>query len=232
MFEVISGEDEKDATTSGLTEIPERKKKKTATIGLSKDFEKLCSDKKIYTMMKKKVEELAKKKGYKVVEVNLKHINLAVQAYYPLCYVEFFSSTRKYDGRRYGKKIEETCGPEVLRRILGGSEISQAEYEGLYYRNALKVKELIKEDFEKAFEKVDFIIAPTVPRLPHKIGSKITPNEMYSYDALTIPANFAEICALSLPMSLLNKVPVGMQIIAPAFAEKLLFDISKEFEEI
>lgn len=232
MFEVISGRDSRDATTFDLTEIQEHKKQKILTIGLSKDFEKLTSDKKIYEIIKKKVDELAKKKGYKVVDVNLKHISLAVQAYYPLCSVEFFSSTRKYDGRRYGHKIDETCGPEVLRRILGGSEISQAEYSGLYYRNALKVKELIKEDFENAFEKVDFIISPTVPRLPHKIGSKITPREMYSYDALTIPANLAEICAISVPISEINKIPIGMQIMAPAFCENSLFDISEEFEQL
>jgi len=232
MFEVISGKDDNDATTFDLTEVEEHKKQKTLTIGLSKDFEKLTSDKKIYEIIKKKVEELAKKKGYKVVDVNLKHINLAVQAYYPLCSVEFFSSTRKYDGRRYGHKIDETCGPEVMRRILGGSEISQAEYSGLYYRNALKVKELIKQDFENAFGKVDFIISPTVPRLPHKIGAKITPLEMYSYDALTIPANLAGICAISVPIAEINKIPVGMQIMAPSFCENSLFDISEEFEQL
>jgi aspartyl-tRNA(Asn)/glutamyl-tRNA(Gln) amidotransferase subunit A len=232
MFEVISGKDKRDATTFDLTEIPEHKPQKTLTIGLSKEFEKLCSDKKIYEMMKKKVESLAKKKGYKVIEVPFKHVNLSVQAYYPLCYVEFFSATRKYDGRRYGFKIEDAAGPEVLRIILGGAEISQAEYEGLYYRNALKVKELIKEEFEHAFQKADFIISPTVPRLPHKIGEKISVEEMYAYDALTIPANFAEICAISIPMGEISKVPVGMQIMAPAFSEKSLFNLSKEFEDL
>ena len=232
MFEVISGKDEKDATTFDLIEVQERKKQKTITIGLSKDFEKLCSDKKIYEMMKKNVEGLAKKKGYRVIDVNLKHVSLAVQAYYPLCYVEFFSSTRKYDGRKYGHKIEEVGGPEILRRILGGSEISQAEYEGLYYRNALKTKELIKRDFESAFEKVDFIISPTVPRLPHKIGEKISVEEMYGYDALTIPANFAGICAISIPMGNISKVPVGMQIMAPAFSEGSLFNLAEEFESL
>jgi len=137
---------------------------------------------------------------------------------------------RKYDGRRYGFRIENSCGPEVLRRILGGNEISKAEYKGLYYRNALKVKELIKKDFEKAFEKCDFIISPTVPSLPHKIGSKISPKEMYSYDALTIPANFAEICALSVPIEEISKIPVGLQIMAPAFCEEDLFDLAERFE--
>jgi len=232
MFDVISEKDEKDATTFDLTDIQNHKAQKVLTIGLSKDFEKLCSDRKIYEIMKKKVEELAKKKGYKIAEANLKHVCLAVQAYYPLCYVEFFSATRKYDGRRYGFKIEDVGGPEILRRILGGSEISQSEYHGLYYRNALKAKELIKQDFEQAFEKVDFIISPTVPRLPHKIGERISVEEMYAYDALTIPANFAGICAMSVPMGELKEIPVGMQIMAPAFSEKSLFDLAEEFEQL
>lgn len=232
MFDVMKGKDEKDSITFDIDEAPKHKRQKILTIGLSKDFEKLCSDKKIYSLIKKKVEDMAKKNGWKVSDVSLKHINLAVQAYYPLCYVEFFSSTRRYDGRKYGQRIEEVCGPEILRRILGGSEISQAEYSGLYYRNALKVKELIKQDFEKAFEKVDFIISPTVPRLPHKIGSKISPQEMYSYDALTIPANFAEICAISIPAGFIGKIPVGMQIMAPAFSEDSLFNLAEEFERL
>lgn len=231
MFDVIKGRDEKDPTTFDAMEIPARKSSKQITIGLSKDFEKLCSDKKIYALMKKKVEQVAKKKGWGIKDVTLKHVSLAVQAYYPLCYVEFFSSTRRYDGRKYGYRIEEACGPEVLRRLLGGSEISQAEYHGLYYRNALKAAQLIKKDFESAFKEADIIIAPTVPRLPHKIGSTISPEEMYGYDALTIPANFAGICALSLPIGEISKIPVGMQVMAPAFSEDLLFDISKELEQ-
>ena len=165
------------------------------------------------------MRRLQKKQGWKIENSNLKHVKLAVAAYYPLCYVEFFSSTRRYDGRRYGHKIEEVCGPEVLRRILGGGEISKAEFAGLYYRNALKAKELIKKDFEESFKKVDVIITPTVPRLPHKIGSKITPEEMYSYDALTIPANLGEIAAISVPSGEIKGIPVGLQIMVPAFNE-------------
>jgi len=79
-------------------------------------------------------------------------------------YTEFFSGTRKFDGRRYGKKIEDSCGDEVLRRILGGKEISKAEYKGKYYRKALQVKGLIKKEIEKAFKEVDLIVTSTLPK--------------------------------------------------------------------
>ena len=85
--------------------------------------------------------------NWSVGDIEIENIELAVETYYPLVYTEFFSGTRRYDGRKYGKKIEENCGKEVLRRILGGSEISKAEFSGKYYQKALKVKELIAEEF-------------------------------------------------------------------------------------
>ena len=229
LYNTIKGKDDFDGTTFDLEKKPV---KKQFTIALSKDFEKLCSDKRIYDLIKKKTEDLCKKKGWKLVNAELKHIDLAVSAYYPICYVEFFSATRRFDGRRYGFKIEEVCGPEVLRRILGGSEISKAEFRGTYYRKALKVKQIIKKEFDDAFKKVDAIISPTVPKLPHKIGSKINPEEMYAYDAFTIPANLAEICAISVPAGNISNIPTGIQIMCNQFEEKKLFEIAKEMEKI
>ncbi|MBI2124904.1 Asp-tRNA(Asn)/Glu-tRNA(Gln) amidotransferase GatCAB subunit A, partial [Candidatus Pacearchaeota archaeon] len=187
-------------------------------------------DKRISQLIMKKVKDIADKKGGQVKNIELKHIDLAVQAYYPICYVEFFSGTRRFDGRRYGKKIEDACGPEVLRRILGGSEISKAEFKGLYYRRALKAKQLIKQEFESAFKDVDCIIMPAVPRLPHRLGSKISVEEMYGYDALTIPANLAEIPALSIPAGKIDNVPVGMQIMCSKFEEAKMLSIAEQFE--
>jgi len=230
MLNIIARKDEKDASTFDV-KIPDYTKLQleTLTIGMSDDFKKLC-DKKIYDEAEKKVMEVCKENRWNLVKVNLKHVNLAVQAYYPLCYVEFFSATRRFDGRKYGFRIEDACGPEVLRRIIGGSEISKAEHKGMHYRRALKAKELIARDFNEAFKKVDIIISPTVPRLPHRIGDKINPEQMYGYDALTIPANLAGICAISVPSLKINNVPVGIQIMAPAFQEKRMFDAGHAFE--
>ena len=157
-------------------------------------------------------------------------MDLAIETYYPLVYVEFFSATRKLDGRRYGKKIEESCGPEVLRRILGGSEITKAEHGGRYYYKALKVKKFIESEFVKAFKKVDVIVCPTVPKLPHKIGSNISVEEMYAYDALTCPLNLAGNCAISVPIGKINNIPVGVQLICNTLEDERLLEIAKRFE--
>ena len=232
MLNTIAGRDEHDPSTFNA-EIPDYTKFKNERlkVGMSDDFKKLC-DEKIYDEIEKKVKEACKKNNWEFVKTELEHVDLAVQAYFILCYVEFFSSTRKFDGRKYGFKIEDVCGPEVLRRIVGGSEISKAEHKGMYYRRALKAKKLITQDFDKAFKKADIIISPTVPRLPHKIGVKISAEEMYGYDALTIPANLAGICAISIPSAKINKIPVGMQIMAPSFQEARMFNAAFAIESL
>lgn len=229
MLKVISGRDEHDPVSYEIKKVNE--KNKDFVLGIL-DLEAcgLKVDKKIQKLIEEKVEEVAKKNKWKIKKIKLNNIDLAIETYYPLVYVEFFSGTRKFDGRRYGKKIEDFAGAEVLRRILGGSEISKAEYHGRYYHLALKVKKYLEQEFSKAFKDVDAIICPTVPRLPHKIGEKISVEEMYSYDALTIPSNLAGNCALSIPVERIENIPVGMQIIADRFQEQKMFQIAKKFE--
>src|SRR3989344_775391 len=164
--------------------------------------------------------------------IEIKYIDVAVQTYYPIIYTEVYSGTRKFDGRRFGKKIEDVAGPELLRRILGGSEITKAEYSGRYYKKALQVKEIIKEEFEKAFEKVDCIIVPTCPGLPWKIGQSMSVEEIYAYDALTIPANLAEICAITIPAGKINGIPVGLQVFCGKGQESKMFSIAKQIESL
>lgn len=235
MLEVIAGKSKYDPTTfdKPINKYTNFKKLGKIKIGISKDFEKICRDKKIYDLVKKKAEEFAKKINSNVKNIKLNYVDLAVQTYYPIVYVEFFSGTRKFDGRKYGRKIEESCGEEVLRRILGGKEISKAEYHGTYYRKALMIKELIRKEFEKAFKEVDILILPTTPVLPHKLGTKITdPRVLYAYDALTIPANLAGICAGVINAGKINEIPIGLQVFAPAFKEDLLFSVLKAIEDL
>ena len=163
---------------------------------------------------------------------------LAVQTYYPLVYAEFFSGTRRFDGRKYGKKIEDSCGPEVLRRILGGSEITKEEFFGRYYKKALEVKEIIREEFERAFKEVDCIFAPVVPGVPWKVGEglKMKPEEVYAYDACTIPANLAGICAMSTPTGVIKEgkedIPIGLQIKCEKREESKMLSIAKMIEKL
>ena len=198
---------------------------KNLTIGLV-NTQKFC-DKKISELIKQKAEELAKKQGYKIKSINLP-LDIAIETYYLLVYVEFFSATRKFDGKRFGIPIDTHAGPEVIRRIIGGSEISKAEYHGKYYRNALKARQYIKEQFQKIFKDVDILILPTIPSLGHKVGAPLSIKDMMAYDILTCLANISGICAISIPAGKINNKPVGLQIMAPAFAEDLLFEVGKK----
>ena len=233
LMEVIAGHSDSDPTTyeHPVPKYTQSKKLSKLRIGLSNDFKKLCTNKELYAMIEKAAATIARKLGAQIKNVSLKNTDLGVQTYYPIVYTEFFSTTRRLDGRRYGKKIEESAREEVLRRLLGGREISRAEHAGQYYRKALATKHLIKKDFDNAFKEVDVILSPTTPDLPNKLGAKITPEQAYAMDAFTIPANLAGICAGVIPISQLKGIPVGLQVLAPAFKEELLFWFLKAAEE-
>ncbi|MEK6844605.1 MAG: amidase family protein [Nanoarchaeota archaeon] len=232
ILDVIKGKDDRDSMTISSNEI---KLEKIGKINVGIVNVKGV-DSKIQKLIDNKIAEIVRGLKWNIKDVDIKHINLAVQTYYPLVYTEFFSGTRRFDGRRYGKKIEESCGAEVLRRILGGSEISRAEFKGKYYRKALEVKEVIKQEFENCFtkEKLDCLILPTVPMLPWKIGQgeKMKPEEIYAADALTIPANLAEICAVSIPIGEINSIPVGMQVMCAKGEEGKMLSIAREISSI
>ncbi len=228
LLNIIKGKDKYDSTTFeslpiNISAVPNPK------LGILKINE---VDKKIQNKIDRAINNVSQKNKWKVQEIKITNINLAVQTYYLLVYAEFFSATRKFDGRRYGKKIEEACGKEVLRRILGGSEITKAEYANRFYYRALLVKELIKKEFEEAFNKVDCIIIPTCPNLPWKIGegTSMKTEEVYTADALTIPANLAEICAISIPAGKVEDVPVGMQILCAKGKDSQMLSIAKIIE--
>ncbi len=231
ILSIIQGKDKNDSISLESKKINLKEIEKTPKkikIGI---LDIKIQDKTIQELIDQKIKEVAEKNKWEIKKIKINNIELAIETYYPLVYVEFFSATRKFDGRRFGKKIEDSCGPEVLRRILGGKEISKAEYEGRYYHKALKAKKLIENEFAKAFEKVDCIITPTVPRLPHKIGEKISVKEMYNYDALTIPSNLAGNCAISIPVGEIENIPVGMQIMCDKFEDKKMLQIAKAFEK-
>ncbi len=227
-LKVLAGHSENDSTTTNddVPDYTNQKPKAKYKIGVIKTFKKLMGDKRIQEILDKKAEEL-KRLGHEIIEVDVKNIDLAIQAYYPIVYTEFFSGTRKFDGVKYAHKIEDTCGPEALRRILGGQEISRSEYDGAYYKKSLKVKEVIEKEFERVFNEVDFIITPVTPILPHKFGTKLTVEEMYAYDAYTIPANLAGICGSVISKDVVKEddgdVSVGIQVLADKFKEDVLF---------
>ncbi len=227
-MEVISGLSSNDATTfdRDILSYVEKKESFKPKFGIIKEFVDMISDNEISQVFNSNIEKL-KTEGYEVVEVSVNNIELAVQAYYPIVYAEFYSGTRKFDGVKYGEKIEDTAGEEVLRRIYGGQAITQSEFDGAYYKKALKVKEMIAEEFSKAFENVDCILTPVTPMLPHKIGSDVSVEAMYAYDAFTTPLNLAGVCGGVVNGAVIDydgdKVAVGIQVISDKFCEDKMF---------
>ncbi len=189
---------------------------------------------------------LYKDYGAKITEVDMPHLDYAIAAYYIIATAEASSNLARYDGVHYGhrtanpkdyievysKSRAEGFGKEVKRRIMLGTYVLSSGYYDAYYLKALKARNLIRDDFSKVFEKCDCIIMPVAPTTAFKIGEKTDdPLKMYLSDIYTIAANLAGIPAISIPAGFdNNNLPIGLQIIAPAFQEQKLLRISRMFE--
>lgn len=189
--------------------------------------------------------EKLKNAGYKIEEISLENFGNALAVYYILMPAEVSSNLARLDGIRYGdrkngKKISdvygitrgELFGPEVRRRILLGTYVLSHGYYDAYYNKAVALRNIIKEELTKAFEKYDAIITPTTPTPAFGIGEKADdPVAMYLSDLFTVPANIAQVPALSVPSGKTTSgLPIGFQIIGPKFSEKKLFEIGKIVE--
>jgi aspartyl-tRNA(Asn)/glutamyl-tRNA(Gln) amidotransferase subunit A len=184
--------------------------------------------------------------GAEVVEVDMPHLDYAIAAYYVIATAEASSNLARYDGVHYGHRTEnpsdyievysksraEAFGKEVKRRIMLGTYALSSGYYDAYYLKALKVRNLIRGDFAKVFEKCNCIMMPVSPTVAFKIGEKIDdPLTMYLSDIYTIAANLAGIPGISVPCGFDdNNLPIGLQILAPAFAEDKLLRIARMFE--
>ena len=234
MLDVIGGFDETECTSmdwnlpSFVNSLKGSDSLKGMKLGVVKQFFDV-SDDKIVNIIEESIDKM-REMGAEVVELSFDYIDLCLPTYYLINYVEFFSATRKYDGRKYGDRIEDVCGEEVLRRIHMGSYISQKEFSGKYYKKALQARSLIKKEVTKLLNGVDVIVGPTVPKLPHKIGTSLEPMDMYSYDVLTVIANLAGIPAASTPVGDVGGVPVGLQIQAKVRDDTKILDIMATLE--
>lgn len=185
--------------------------------------------------------------GAEIQEVSLPHTEYAVATYYILAPAEASSNLARYDGVRYGHRSAEAktlhemfihsrsegFGSEVKRRIMLGTYVLSAGYYDAYYLKAQKVRTLIKQDFDEAFHKVDVILAPTSPTPAFPLGAKFDdPLQMYLSDIFTINVNLAGLPGMSIPCGMTESgLPIGMQLIAPAFAEERLFHSAYAFEQ-
>ncbi|MFA5232480.1 MAG: Asp-tRNA(Asn)/Glu-tRNA(Gln) amidotransferase subunit GatA [Candidatus Paceibacterota bacterium] len=241
VFESLRGLDKMDSTSVETKDTEELKK---IRIGVPKEYFGKGLDPEIEKSIREAIA-FYEKQGAEISEVSLPHTDYALACYYIIAPSEASANLARFDGIRYGKVAEgknlmdyyfqnrtKGFGREVKRRIILGTYTLSAGYYDAYYKKALKVRTLIKRDFEKAFEKVDVILGPTSPCLPFKIGEKTAdPLSMYLADVYTVSVNLAGLPAVSLPCGTSQGLPVGMQLIAPAFKENNLFITAKIFEQ-
>ncbi|MCR6689344.1 Asp-tRNA(Asn)/Glu-tRNA(Gln) amidotransferase subunit GatA [Cellulomonas sp.] len=195
--------------------------------------------------------ELLQRAGAEIVEVSCPHFTYALAAYYLILPAEASSNLAKFDGMRFGLRVEPTEGPvtaervmaatrgqgfgdEVKRRIILGTYALSAGYYDAYYGSAQKVRTLIQRDFAAAFERADVLVSPTAPTTAFKLGEKLDdPLAMYLNDVATIPANLAGVPGLSLPSGLSDDgLPVGFQVLAPAKADDRLYRVGAALEAL
>ncbi|MFW5967753.1 MAG: Asp-tRNA(Asn)/Glu-tRNA(Gln) amidotransferase subunit GatA [Persicimonas sp.] len=251
LLEVISGPDPRDATCAdreppdllGALDVGVE----GLTLGVPADFFEVEGgvDREVRARVDEAVERL-EAAGADVVEVSLPHTEYAVATYYLIATAEASSNLARYDGARYGHRAEadnlvemyektraEGFGDEVKRRIMLGTYVLSAGYYDRYFRKAQKVRTLIKRDFEEAFERVDALIAPTAPTAAFELGQKTRdPLEMYLEDVFTISCNLAGIPGMSVPCGETDEgLPVGLQIMAPAFDEETMLRVGAAVED-
>ena len=181
-----------------------------------------------------------------IIEIHLPHLKYAIACYYVICTAEVSSNLARFDGVHYGHRTAspdgivdlyaatraEGFGTEVKRRIMLGTFALSSGYHDAYYLKALKVRTLLKQDFDRAFERVDVIASPTAPTPAFAIGERTDdPLAMYLADVYTVSANLAGICAISIPCGFSSDgLPIGLQLQAPAFAEQRLLQTAHAYQ--
>ncbi len=249
LLNVMSGFDPKDSTSVN-TPVPDytatlNQPLKGLKIGLVKEF----FDKGLSEDNAKPVRDALKvyeQLGAELIEVSLPNLPLSVPAYYVVAPAECSSNLSRFDGVRFGYRCEnpkdlmdlytrsrgEGFGSEVKRRIMTGAYVLSAGYYDAYYLRAQKIRRLITDDFERAFQQVDVLMGPTSPTPAFDIGAKVDdPVTMYLNDIYTIGANLAGLPAMSVPCGFVNDLPVGLQIIGGHFAEAKLLNVAQGYQQ-
>ncbi|HET9098090.1 MAG TPA: Asp-tRNA(Asn)/Glu-tRNA(Gln) amidotransferase subunit GatA [Candidatus Saccharimonadales bacterium] len=248
VLDVISGQDKLDSTTiipqTGYADLSGNLK--GARVGLIKEYmeEGLQAD------VRESIEEATKKlkaAGAEIVEVSLPSVSLALAVYYIICPAEVSSNLARYDGQRYGYHQHEATtlddsylgsrgegfGKEAKRRIIIGTYVLSSGYYDAYYKRAQIVRTKLIEEFEAAFNKVDFLIGPVAPTTAFKIGENIgDPLKMYLCDIMTVAANMVGNPAISIPAGMAGGLPVGLQIMTPRQQDKELLAFASEAEKV
>jgi aspartyl-tRNA(Asn)/glutamyl-tRNA(Gln) amidotransferase subunit A len=249
VLQIIAGRDPQDSTstTAPVEDYPAALSNpvKGLRIGISKQYFAEGMDEGV----RKKIAagiELYKKLGCEIVDIEMPHTDYAIATYYIIATAEASSNLARYDGVRFGPRVEGDTliamyrktrgagfGSEVKRRIVLGTYVLSAGYYDAYYLKGQKVRALIANDFRKAFEKVDAIVTPTSPAPPFRLGERVNdPLQMYLADIYTVTGSLAGIPGISVPCGLLDgKLPVGLQIFGPAFGEARVLQLAHAFEQ-
>jgi len=249
VLQVIAGRDENDSTCADVP-VPDYLSfigldVKGLRVGVPEEYFSLGLDDEVREAIQKRIDFLSEN-GAIIEKISLPHTEYNIPTYYILVTAEASSNLARYDGARYGyrasgvkslyemyvKSRSEGFGAEVKRRIMLGTYVLSAGYYEAYYRKAQKVRRLIKEDFDRAFEKVDVIITPTSPTTAFKLGEKIDdPLQMYLSDIYTVSVNLAGVPAINVPVGFDSKgLPIGMQIIGRQFDEGTILRVSDFIE--
>jgi len=244
ILSVIAGHDEKDSTSQNIN-VPDFlslfKTAKKFKIGLPKEYFKEGLDNDIRSAIESEITKL-KNAGHEIIDIDLPHNEYSIATYYILTTAEASSNLARFDGARYGYRSEQSgdllnmyensrsegFGSEVKRRIMLGTYVLSAGYYDAYYRKAQRVRRLLKNDFDCAFEKVDVIVTPTTPTKPFKIGEKSNdPLAMYLEDIYTTSVNLAGLPGINIPIvKKTGELPIGMQVITKQFDELKLLQFS------
>ncbi|MFZ5893997.1 MAG: Asp-tRNA(Asn)/Glu-tRNA(Gln) amidotransferase subunit GatA [Myxococcota bacterium] len=257
LLEVISGRDESDSTSSGRAvgnyEAACEREAKGLRIGVPEEYFGEGLDPDIKRSIQDAIAKL-EREGVSVRPIALPHTRYGIATYYIIATAEASSNLARFDGVRFGLRLEPTrgdlnamygrtrdrgFGAEVKRRILLGTYVLSAGYYDAYYRKAQRVRTLIKQDFETAFANVDAIAVPTTPTPAFRFGEKVDdPLAMYLADVYTLPASLAGIAGLTVPCAPTParadrpSLPVGLQLLAPPFEEERLFTLASHVERL
>ena len=250
LLNLLAGHDEKDTTSVDMPKIDYVSKLnnnvKGLKIGVPKEFMGEGINEEVKSVFKKSIEKY-KELGAEIVEFSLDIAKYCLAAYYIIACAEASSNLGRFDGIRYGYRTKnydnleelfvnsrsEGFGPEVKRRIILGTYVLSSGYYDAYYKKAQKVRTLIKNEFDKAFEKFDVILTPTSPTVAFESGTKSNnPLEMYLADICTVSINVAGIPAISIPCGVdSNGMPIGMQLIGNRFSESTILNAAYTFEQ-
>lgn len=250
MLQSICGNDPKDSTSSSLAipdfSAPIGQSIKGLRVGIPKEYHQDGMSKEIEAIWEKGKEWL-KEAGAEIVDISLPHTKYALPTYYIIAPAEASANLARYDGVRYGLRVQpkgcslddmyeltraEGFGNEVKRRIMIGTYVLSAGYYDAYYKKAQSVRTLIARDFEQAFGKVDVILTPATPSAAFAAGEKMDPVTMYLNDVFTVPASLAGLPGMTVPAGLSSDgLPLGLQLIGRSFDEETLFKVGFAIEQ-